>query len=162
MRCQEPEVLAASFHYARHPERSHPGTCKQRVSTPDNDVYKFFHFSPLESQYVFSNITLKHPWMLQKPGELCWPGPHIPVLSIYPSFKNKFSKIRVLGVHAWMPLSIVKWQALIPRHLIVASDLWTQSLPLSTKIQLNRCVPNKIILRLSGLPENYFIALKPT
>jgi hypothetical protein len=58
-----------------------------------------------------------------------------------------------------MPLSIVKWQALISRHLIVAYDLRTQSLPLSIKIQMKRCVPNEIIRRLSGLPENYSICI---
>ena len=50
-------------------------------------------------------------------------------------------------------LSIVKWQALISRHLI-AAYLRAQSL-LRYKNQLKRCIPNGIILWLSGLSKNF-------
>ena len=49
------------------------------------------------------------------------------------------------SVHPWIP-SIVRWQALIDRHLIVAL-LQTQSLLPSTKNQLKRCVSDGIIHR---------------
>ena len=37
---------------------------------------------------------------------------------------------------------------------VTVEYLWTQSLLPSTKIQMKRCVPNGIILRLSRIPEN--------
>jgi len=62
-----------------------------------------------------------------------------------------------------MQTSIVKWHyALISRHkLIIAYYLRIQNLLPSTKMQLTRCVPDGIILQLSGLPKTYSNSIAP-
>ena len=42
-------------------------------------------------------------------------------------------------------MSIVKWQTLVSRHILVVAYLRTQSLFPSTEIQLKRCVLDGVI-----------------